>query len=439
VTNNPRDKLTLALMALMTAFLYADQNLMAPNLTAIATEFGFSPEEKDVKLGGEISVAFFLVGGIVSLWIGRLADRLPRKSLLVAIMIFGELPCAATYFVETYEQLWVLRVLTGIAIGGAPPLLYSLIGDLVPSTKRPAIAGILFTSLGCGILLGQILAGVLGPDFGWRLPFLLVALPNLGLALIFAAVVKEPERELTQTKGPLSSRTLLSPLSVSTNRLLLCQGILGTLPWAMIFVFLNDYLAQDLRFGVAQATLIIAALGGSAILGALLGGIAGNTLYLKSARLLPLSCVLCTVVAPFPLLVLINGVAGVAPTSLGGPLALASLTGLTAAFAGPNLRAILLNVNPSHQRGTMTALLTLADDLGKGLGPAILSLMVITMGRGWAFNFATLCWTACAVVMVKLVWTFPADEVKAHPLIPQELPRPLFEPTQELRFSRSRS
>lgn len=36
----------VAIFTLTASLLYADQNLMAPNLTAIADEFGFNEEQK---------------------------------------------------------------------------------------------------------------------------------------------------------------------------------------------------------------------------------------------------------------------------------------------------------------------------------------------------------------------------------------------------------
>jgi len=36
----------VAIFTLTASLLYADQNLMAPNLTAIAEEFGFNEDEK---------------------------------------------------------------------------------------------------------------------------------------------------------------------------------------------------------------------------------------------------------------------------------------------------------------------------------------------------------------------------------------------------------
>jgi len=53
-----REMYAVILLALMNFFLFADQNLMAPNLTQIAHEFGFTDIQRDTKLGGNISFVF---------------------------------------------------------------------------------------------------------------------------------------------------------------------------------------------------------------------------------------------------------------------------------------------------------------------------------------------------------------------------------------------
>ena len=49
--------LTLALFAASILFLFADQNLLAPNLTAVARDFGFDDAQRDIKLGGQVCVS----------------------------------------------------------------------------------------------------------------------------------------------------------------------------------------------------------------------------------------------------------------------------------------------------------------------------------------------------------------------------------------------
>ncbi len=110
------------LLSIISFFLFADQNLMAPNLTQIGNEFGFTPTERDSRLGGDISLMFWMLGGLITIAIGYLTDLIKRKTLFIWTIIIGELPCLLTGFVRTYEQFFWMRALTGIAIGGALPI-----------------------------------------------------------------------------------------------------------------------------------------------------------------------------------------------------------------------------------------------------------------------------------------------------------------------------
>ncbi len=68
------------------------------------------------------------------------------------------------------QHLLFLRALTGISIGGAIPVLYSLVGDLFPKEQRANAAAALGVAQGVGIILGQSIAGFIGPKLGWRCP-----------------------------------------------------------------------------------------------------------------------------------------------------------------------------------------------------------------------------------------------------------------------------
>ena len=149
----------VALLTLTSAFLYADQNLLSPNLSAVAEEFGLDDREKDLYLGGYLQLAFFIVGAPASLLIGWLADKTNRVRLLAIVVAIGEGPCLGTYWVETYWQLFAARALTGVAVGGCLPLLFSICGDLFQTNERAYVATFLTVATGAGIALGQIMAG----------------------------------------------------------------------------------------------------------------------------------------------------------------------------------------------------------------------------------------------------------------------------------------
>jgi Major Facilitator Superfamily len=191
---NFQRKWAVALFSIITILLFADQNLMAPNLTAIADDFGFNEQERDQKLGGDIALGFWLLGAPAAVVVGCLADTYNRAILFSVTAAIGEGACLATYFAQTYTQLYICRALTGFALGGAVPLIYSILGDLYPANERHAVSAIVSMGSGLGQTIGQGVAGFLGPTFGWRLPFAIIGLPSLVCALIVFLTVEDPER-----------------------------------------------------------------------------------------------------------------------------------------------------------------------------------------------------------------------------------------------------
>ncbi len=185
---------TVAILCLTVFFLFADQNLMAPNLSAIAKDFGFSDKERDEKLGGFIAFGFFIIGGPVALLVGYFADTCNRCMLFALVVTFGEGACFATYFVRSYPELLLCRILTGISIGGSTPIIFSLLGDLFPESSRVYVSTLIGIAMSSGIAGGQLLAGVVGPPCGWRLPFLLVSIPAIICGNLVVLTVKEPLR-----------------------------------------------------------------------------------------------------------------------------------------------------------------------------------------------------------------------------------------------------
>jgi predicted MFS family arabinose efflux permease len=417
-----RDLYAVALLALMALFLFADQNLMAPNLTQIADEFGFTPVERDTRLAGEISLWFWLVGGVTSVGIGYLTDRVRRTRLIAAVVFLGEIPCFLTGFAETYDQLLWLRVLTGVGIGGVFPLIYSLLGDYFPPRLRAAATALIGLAMGVGIALGQLLAGGLGQTHGWRLPFMIVAVPNFVLAPLFLATIREPARGRTEAavaasghgySGRITWAAYEQLFRIRTNLLVFVQGLFGTVPWGVFFVYLNDFLAQDKGYGVQTATNVVVGIGGAAILGGFAGGLLGNRLYNRHPRYLPLLCAVTTFTAVIPTAALIQF-----PSQIGVPdppilplLLMGAASGFTAAMTSPNIRAVLLNVNAPETRGSIFALYNLFDDLGRGLGPFFIGLLIASLGRVQAFHVANLLWVVCGVLLLVMSRSFPRDEI----------------------------
>ena len=106
------------LFATVLLFLNADFNLIAPNLTQIAHEFNLTDTERDTILGGQLSLGFFLIGGITTLFVGYYADKVNRVKFFVLLVMAGEFACFCTIFVTNVTGLFITRSITGISVGG---------------------------------------------------------------------------------------------------------------------------------------------------------------------------------------------------------------------------------------------------------------------------------------------------------------------------------
>ena len=354
-------KWAVVLLSSCTILLFADQNLMSPNLTAIADYFGFDDEERDRKLGGDIALAFFVLGAPAAFLIGFLADFCDRTQLFAATVFAGEGACMATYWTTTYWQLYACRAITGISIGGALPLIYSILGDMYAAEERHAVSSYVSIGVGTGIAVGQGISGFLGPTFGWRLPFLVISIPALLVAAAVLAVVEDPERGAMEEATldhrrqrqqadsvciemvPLEERkddsdnncprpisdddeivlptppvrvldcrvhwnTFLSLLSTPTVILSLLQGAPGCVPWGIVNTYLNDFLAVDRGMTVEFATFVVLLFGFGNFGGMLIGGQGGAYLYSLDKRYPALLAGSAAIFGCIPFWILLNRV-----------------------------------------------------------------------------------------------------------------------------------
>ena len=109
-------------------------------------------------------------------------------------MILGSIASGSCFFVQTYNQLYTARVLTGVSIGGATPIVFSLLADLYTVSQRIKMAMYIGIAMAAGISFGQFMSGMIGPVYGWRVPFMVTAVPAFTCALLVMTTAKEPPR-----------------------------------------------------------------------------------------------------------------------------------------------------------------------------------------------------------------------------------------------------
>jgi len=437
-------RFAFAVMCAGLGLVFADQNLLAPNLTAIAVDLGIE-RDRDYKLGGQIAFAFFLLGAPASIAIGSLADYYPRTKLFAWTMILGSCPNFLALWVTTFDQLYWLRALTGIAVGGAAPLTYSLSSDLFGPSERTKMSAVTGLSMSLGVVFGQATSGFLGERYGWRVPFAVVAIPGMCVAIILMFFVQEPKRggmEATNDEeenpeseslmrastppiAPRSDRSfslrldwslmsmyahkLRGIVGVRTVAFFLAQGISGCVPWSMINTFFNDFLAQDKGLGVKQSTTLIVLFSIGGMLGTVGAGWYGQHLYNQNPAQVSIFMGASAIVGVVPTAYLVLADYDNSNFDLAIKGFISLVAGAIACCVGVNIRAVLLNVLHPVNRGTAFSLFMLTDDLGKGLGPLVVAGFVAALGRESAFLLSVMFWIPCGILIGATAYTVPKD------------------------------
>lgn len=414
---------TFVLLLFMGVILYAEQNLLAPSIEAIEKEFFIT----DTEIGA-VGSAFTLVAAVVTLFWGYLSDKYSRKWLLVIAVLLGEIPCFLTAFAQDYTQLLVLRIFSGIGLGGTVPIVFSFLGDLFTDQQRPASQAWwqAFTSL--GILVGMLVAGFLGPALGWRIPFILVSAPNFLLLLLMVVFGKEPKRgggeqEIKDLilKGKKYTRQIrlreyINLVKIPSNIWLFLQGIPGTVAWGILPFYLITFFVRHKGYSVELATIMLLVLGIGNIVGKVIGGSVGNRLYKRDKRWLPIFNGITTLIGIVPIFLTISWPAPAVPDffSLLPVAGLGFLGVAIIAIAGPNVQAMLMNVNPPEYRGAISSIFNLTDSIGAGFGPLVGGLLSAARNLDFAMKLSVLFWIPCGLLFFVLVKYLPADTEKLH-------------------------
>lgn len=411
-------RLTLILMILIVGLLNADQNIINATLGPIEKEF-----HVDDAAIGLMSGLFTLLGAVVSLIWGYWSDKSNRKNLFTISVLIGQIPCLLTAFASNYQQFFILRILTGIGVGASFPTIFSMLGDLYSEKERAVAVTWMTTVMGIGQIAGELLGGYLSPAFGWRLPFILVAVPNLIILAVFYLLVAEPGRgereeafEELIDAGFVYPKTIkigdyLNLVKVRTNIYLFIQGILGTIPWGAIPLFLIKFLNENKGLSIAAATTTFLLFGIGNVAGTIGGGIIGGKLLKKNPSHLPHFCAVTTAfgaLASLALFILVP------PGNLEMTLTLGFIASFLVSITGPNVRTMLLDTNLPENRGAIFSIFNLTDSVGTGIGKYMAGLLSVGYGLNTAINLSAAVWFPCAVFLSFCAAALPRDIRSLH-------------------------
>jgi benzoate transport len=331
-----------------------------------------------------------------SMLIAPLADNLGRRPVVLLCLLIMTLGMAASAWAQDLTQLLVLRVFTGLGMGGVLAGINTVVAEYASDRRRELAISFMAIGYPIGAMLGGLASAWIIGHYGWHavflfgaaasalmLPLVLLGMPEsvdfllsrrpasalqrlnaLRRRLGLAALARLPEAPARAGAPKLALLEILRPgMARATVQICLAYFLL-----MVSFYFLANWTPKVL---VSMGLSVQQGISGSVLMN--LGGIAGGLLLgLLAPRLglirltaaLMLLCFVC--VAGF----------GLSPARLSGLLVLAMVIGFFMFGSMIGLYALAPAVFPPAVRATGTGLALGVGRLGATVGPALAGLLI---------------------------------------------------------------
>lgn len=270
----------LAVLFAINTMNFFDRQILGAVGEPIRKEFELS----DASLG-LLGTAFTLLYAFVGLPLGRLADKVGRKSILSVGVFAWSLMTAASGLAQNFWHIFALRLGVGVGEASCAPAATSLIGDLFPAAWRAKALAIFMLGLPVGVALSFAVSGTIAKEYGWRAAFFVAGVPGI-LCAIAVIFVREPKRGATESHDIGSQVREGSPylnvLRSPTMRWIIISGAVHNFNMYAIAAFLTPFLMRYHGLDIQQANFVsMIVYGVMGAPGLLIGGFIGDAVMRK--------------------------------------------------------------------------------------------------------------------------------------------------------------
>lgn len=352
----------LALAALLGG---VDRFVLAILVQPIKHELALS----DTQIGILIGFAFTICNAIAAVPLARYAERGWRRAVLAGSIAAWTLATASCGAAQSFAQLFGARIFVGIGEGGLSPSTYSYISDNYEPHRRSLPIGLFIAGIGSGVVVGFAVGGALAQLIGWRLTFVVVALPGILLAPVISYALRGNQRRGGADAIPAADASLAAvwktlfriPNFTHLVIAFVLNGFVlyGQSQWSPAF-----YQRQFSLDPSHTGWMLALTTGLGALIGMIGGGFISDKFYRSHPRWLMRQVILGLAIGqPVALLAFIV-------PSLGGSLACSFLGTLIRGLANAPLVTEVTATVPSRLIASAMAIVILAQSLiGTGFGP----------------------------------------------------------------------
>lgn len=354
-------------------------------------------QELDIEIEGYLRfqgfVGFLLI--FVVLGIAYMADRRKRVPLFSFGVIASGLFSGITAGARSLLSLGLPQVATSLSLATAFTPVNSLLPDYYPPASRGKVFALLGLAGTVGGTFALLPAGEIVERLGWRLAYIVLAVPIVLIGIYSAIRLREPVRGYferqqmgasddvarVEDEPPSLGEAWRTIWGIRTLRRLFIADIVASFGQRVFALTAGLYFFQEYGLSIRERSYAFFFLGLFGVAGAYLGGGVVDSLFRKSPSRVLSVVGLFAIVNAFGLLAL-----PLAPPLL-VLLVILGLVTFGGALLGPGLGSLYAQILPAHVRTLGGAVRELAEIPALIIGIPILGALVGTYGLRGALFF----------------------------------------------------
>ncbi|NRF91342.1 MFS transporter [Paenibacillus frigoriresistens] len=189
-----------------------DVGIISFIVATLAVEWKLGAQQ--IGLLAAINSIGMAVGALLA---GSLADRYGRRMVLLGTIIIFSAASGLSALATSFVILCVLRFITGVGLGGELPVASTLVSESFSLSERGRAVVLLESFWACGWIVAALIAYFIIPTYGWRLAFVIGALPGF-YALYLRRSVQDSPRYTGLRSRKLSFRERVASVWSSKYR-----------------------------------------------------------------------------------------------------------------------------------------------------------------------------------------------------------------------------
>jgi len=331
--------------------------------------------------------AFSIPYGISQLPAGWLADRIGSRIMLALGICGVAIAGLLIGLSQTYVMLIMSLVLMGVLGGGYHPSASPLVSSLVRPDSRGKALGLHMVGGSASYFLAPLAGAALAAIWGWRSPFIILAVPVAAFGVVFYLLLGRWTRTDEVKYKP--GERYKEPSTQGRLHHLIAFLILGTFIQAMVLsviAFIPLFMVDHFGTSEKSAAALLALVYSSGLWAGLLGG------YL-SDHLGRIPVIVMASLAAGPAVYFLNKVSGGWTMCV-----LLVVLGMILYTRGPVAEAYLIGHTSEHNRSTVMGIYYFGNMEGSGMLTLLLGYLIDRSGFYSSFTIA-----GVAIILVTLL------------------------------------